>query len=258
MSIVIPTSQEQLEHVATAVMTGIHDIFPANIVDGNDPISEKKMLKRGGAILAGQNATGIWFWWKAQNNVAWGRKMGIAPHDPTQLALSQEPQLRGPVCWIWISGSKVAACFHHPLWGLRPPLIVQPSPKAMPAGGLFPSKWTPLLGNIQLLDNSVGIRKLSDTLPQTGHGLAGYCWGHWCLKPRCGRHHHRQTFGVPPNGVLATMAPGHHSQCKIRVKPNGYDHKLGPIACRPHHPVAYDGACLWLTRWEESCSLQQQ
>jgi hypothetical protein len=59
MSIVIPTSQEQLEHVATAVMTGIHDIFPANIVDGNDPISEKKMLKRGGAILAGQNATGI-------------------------------------------------------------------------------------------------------------------------------------------------------------------------------------------------------
>jgi hypothetical protein len=45
MSIVIPTSQEQLEHVAAAVMTGIHDVFPANIIDGNNPISEKKLLK---------------------------------------------------------------------------------------------------------------------------------------------------------------------------------------------------------------------
>jgi hypothetical protein len=45
MSIVIPTSQEQLEHVAMAIMTGIHDVFPADIVDSNDPISEKKLLK---------------------------------------------------------------------------------------------------------------------------------------------------------------------------------------------------------------------
>ncbi len=48
MSIVIPTSQKQLEHVATAIMTGIHDVFPADIVDGNDPISEKKLLKGEG------------------------------------------------------------------------------------------------------------------------------------------------------------------------------------------------------------------
>jgi hypothetical protein len=48
MSIVIPTSQEQLEHVATAIMTGIHDVFPADIVDSNDPISEKKLLKGEG------------------------------------------------------------------------------------------------------------------------------------------------------------------------------------------------------------------
>jgi hypothetical protein len=48
MSIVIPMSQEQLEHVATAIMTGIHDVFPADIVDSNDPISEKKLLKGEG------------------------------------------------------------------------------------------------------------------------------------------------------------------------------------------------------------------
>jgi len=47
MSIIIPTSQEHLEHVATAIMTGIHDIFPADIIDSNDPISEKKLLKGG-------------------------------------------------------------------------------------------------------------------------------------------------------------------------------------------------------------------
>jgi hypothetical protein len=41
MSIIIPTTREQLENVAAAVMTGIHDVFPANIVDGDDPILEK-------------------------------------------------------------------------------------------------------------------------------------------------------------------------------------------------------------------------
>ncbi len=48
MSIVIPTSREQLEHVATAIMTGIHDVFPTNIIDNDDPISKKKLLKGEG------------------------------------------------------------------------------------------------------------------------------------------------------------------------------------------------------------------
>ncbi len=37
-----------MEHVATGVMTGIHDVFPADIVASNDPISEKKLLKGEG------------------------------------------------------------------------------------------------------------------------------------------------------------------------------------------------------------------
>ena len=45
MSIVIATSQRQLLHVGTATMMGIHDVFPSNAVAGEDPISEKKMLK---------------------------------------------------------------------------------------------------------------------------------------------------------------------------------------------------------------------
>jgi hypothetical protein len=48
VSIVIPTSQEQLIHMATAIMSGIHDVFPADLVDSNNPISEKKLLKGEG------------------------------------------------------------------------------------------------------------------------------------------------------------------------------------------------------------------
>jgi hypothetical protein len=48
MSIVIPTSQEQLTHVATAVMSGIHDVFPADMVNSNNPILEKKLLNGEG------------------------------------------------------------------------------------------------------------------------------------------------------------------------------------------------------------------
>jgi hypothetical protein len=48
MSLVIPTSHEQLEHVATVVMTGIHNVFSVKIIDGNNPISEKKLLKGEG------------------------------------------------------------------------------------------------------------------------------------------------------------------------------------------------------------------
>ncbi len=44
MSRVIPVSQAQLRHVVAAIMTGIHDVFPANEDDdGDDPILEKKL-----------------------------------------------------------------------------------------------------------------------------------------------------------------------------------------------------------------------
>jgi hypothetical protein len=43
VSLVIPTSCEQLRHVSTGTMTGIHDVFPADEIDSNDPISDKKL-----------------------------------------------------------------------------------------------------------------------------------------------------------------------------------------------------------------------
>ena len=43
MSLAIATSQQQLEHVARGTMMGIHDVFPADPDNDNDPISTKKM-----------------------------------------------------------------------------------------------------------------------------------------------------------------------------------------------------------------------
>lgn len=48
ISMVIPTSREQLLHVSNSVMTGINDVFPADANDDNDPTSLKKLKKRDG------------------------------------------------------------------------------------------------------------------------------------------------------------------------------------------------------------------
>ena len=48
MSLVIPVSEEQLRHVANAIMHVIHDVFPPNNSDAEDPISEKKIKKGEG------------------------------------------------------------------------------------------------------------------------------------------------------------------------------------------------------------------
>ncbi len=42
MSLVIPVSREQLRHVANAIMHGIHDVFPPDDNDDEDPLSVKK------------------------------------------------------------------------------------------------------------------------------------------------------------------------------------------------------------------------
>jgi hypothetical protein len=40
--------QEQLRHVANAILEGIHDVFPPDNDGDNDPISRKKLLKDKG------------------------------------------------------------------------------------------------------------------------------------------------------------------------------------------------------------------
>ena len=62
MSLVIPLSQLQLVHMAAAMMTGIHDVFPANDDDnGDDPISEKKLKNLEGQYLTIKTLLGFDF-----------------------------------------------------------------------------------------------------------------------------------------------------------------------------------------------------
>jgi hypothetical protein len=48
ITLVMATSREQLQHVANAVMRGVHDVFPADEKDEDDPLSLKKLLKKEG------------------------------------------------------------------------------------------------------------------------------------------------------------------------------------------------------------------
>ena len=48
IGIAVPTSREQLDHVANAAMTGIHEVFPPAEAAANDPIAKKKMEKGDG------------------------------------------------------------------------------------------------------------------------------------------------------------------------------------------------------------------
>eukprot|EP00956_Cyclotella_meneghiniana_P012280 scaffold17443_cov38-Cyclotella_meneghiniana.AAC.11 len=57
----IATTQEQLRHVSNAVMMGIHDIFPADEVDENDPISEKRLKKKEGEWALEKDILGFKF-----------------------------------------------------------------------------------------------------------------------------------------------------------------------------------------------------
>ncbi len=46
VSLVIPTSREILHHVSMGTMTGIHYVFPADDIDSNNPILEKKLKQQ--------------------------------------------------------------------------------------------------------------------------------------------------------------------------------------------------------------------
>jgi hypothetical protein len=61
VSFFIPTSCVQLWHVSTTTMTGMHNVFPADSVDSNDPISEKKLKQLDGEYSTTKTILGINF-----------------------------------------------------------------------------------------------------------------------------------------------------------------------------------------------------
>jgi hypothetical protein len=59
--IAIPTSQEQLRHVSTAIITGIHDVFPPSDADELDAILFKKVVKGKGQWAMQKDILGFEF-----------------------------------------------------------------------------------------------------------------------------------------------------------------------------------------------------
>jgi hypothetical protein len=61
MNLIIPASREQIRHVAMAVMTGIHDVFPLDDIHNDNPISEKKLKKGEGTYSTRKTLLGFNF-----------------------------------------------------------------------------------------------------------------------------------------------------------------------------------------------------
>ena len=57
----IPKIQDQLHHVANAIMTGIHDVFPPDKDDKEYAISLKKIMKKEAAWATIKNVMGFEF-----------------------------------------------------------------------------------------------------------------------------------------------------------------------------------------------------
>ena len=55
------TAQEQVRHVANAVMRGVHDVFPEDTVDSNDPLLLKKLQKKEGEFALVKDMLGFNF-----------------------------------------------------------------------------------------------------------------------------------------------------------------------------------------------------
>ena len=61
LGIAIPASQAQLRHAANAIVNGIHDVFPANKDDDDDPVSFKKIKKGDGTWRLRKDILGFTF-----------------------------------------------------------------------------------------------------------------------------------------------------------------------------------------------------
>jgi hypothetical protein len=62
-TLAIPTSREDLTHVVNVVMTGVHDVFPADKDDANDPLSPKNMQKKKSMWVLHKDIFGFTFDW---------------------------------------------------------------------------------------------------------------------------------------------------------------------------------------------------
>jgi len=191
MSIGIPTSQEHLEHVATAIMTGIHDVFPTDIIDSNDPISEKKLLKGEGQYSLFKTLFGFHFDGKRKT-------MWLEEEKRAKLLTILHRWLRAGSLNRGIPFGEfesVIAKVRHAFTALPGGRgLLSPCNRLLkktPTSGVIPSQRLLICGNIKLLHDFTGINEPPHALPRTCGGVARFYRGGRCIKPRGWRRHHR-------------------------------------------------------------------
>jgi hypothetical protein len=69
MLLIIPATKEEMLHIATAVMTGIHDVFPGAKNENDDPISLQKMKNGESQLSLKKTHLGIEF--DGDKNILW-------------------------------------------------------------------------------------------------------------------------------------------------------------------------------------------
>ena len=61
IALAVPTTQDQMGHVANGVLTGIQDVIPKDNEDDNNPISLKKLKKLEGSWSIQKDMLGFTF-----------------------------------------------------------------------------------------------------------------------------------------------------------------------------------------------------
>ena len=61
IALAVPATENQLDHVANGVLTGMHNVFPQDDDDDNDPISLKKLENLEGSWALQKDMLGFIF-----------------------------------------------------------------------------------------------------------------------------------------------------------------------------------------------------
>ena len=119
IGLVVPTTRQQLDHVANSVMCGVHDIFPPQPTADDDPLSFKKLIQGDGAWDVMKEILGFVF--SGVDKTMW---LAEGKRDAILVTIK-----------TWLRSTRKNACFGVPFREFRSTLYkIRHSFTAIPAG----------------------------------------------------------------------------------------------------------------------------
>ncbi len=182
MSLAILVSKGQLRHVANAIMHSIHNIFPPDAVDSNDPILERKLKKGKGMYKTRKTLLGFDFEGKAKT--MW---LELEKHEKLLTVLKgwihtgKQGSVGIPFGKFESTIAKIWHAFMSILAG-RGLLAFQLITEAVPGLCLFTAEHTCPHGAGRLLDPPPRIDPRTNPMPGVGVRLARLHWNSQCIR----------------------------------------------------------------------------